>query len=466
MTIDPENSLQRKVPDVPAVIPSDHSVVLPSLLATLRRERPEQLGYSDGSRPKPEHVPTVFDDDIWSLGWTDGRVGDLPNGIQSDEFFTNQAKLWVTQRKVDLEAEKASHEVACQSTEAEHVRRAEELKKLREMQSEVAAHSLRHNATFSMVMAIVLLLMGAFLLIADIPLTAQLATKSLGFPDAICVNPQDGTTSPYDPVQPCKAPMQVQRVEGGSLSINSLMHFRDVLVLALALAACSFIVKLLMDGVYQGHFRTGNSHKPRALTLLVVSLMFGALLVVLGMVRYGVFQAETAVLQKQSDAFQRTLDHLRKGTDMSQRAANEIDRFRGLVDQLTAKIAGRTSGPVEAGFILLTILFPLVSGVLFHFGVQNLHHWHAANKAPEDLASAEGDLQQIGERLLSEKKSMARLQALANAISDEIVVSALAKQWSSLYRHGQERGAKVRGSFDSSPSMFGRALYRLERKRG
>jgi len=446
---------------------SETHIVSASLLASLRSEQPGAAGYSDGSRPKPEHVPTLFDDAIWSLGWTDGRlVGSDSDVLEPEEFFKNQARLWVNQRKVEIEADYAAHQVAGAELETEQARQAGALQTLREMQTEVASHSLRHNTTYSKLMAFLLFALGALLLFADIPLTAQLATKSLGFADAVCVNIKDGRTQPYDPERPCEDPWQVQRLEGSSLGLGTLKNFLDVFVLALALAACSFIVKLLMDAVYQGQLRRGSKYLPRTLMLLVVFGLFVALMIVLGTVRFGIFDAETAVLEKALNRYELRLTEAKQAANAQQGNADDVKTIEDLIDTTTARITGRRSGPVRVGFILLTILFPLVSGVLFHFAVQSLHYWHAAKKAPDDLVSAEQRLDGISAEALKEKKVIAGLDALLRAISEESVVSALAEQWTRLYCHGRRRGAEAQSTFDSAESLYDRALYRLERRLG
>jgi len=270
---------------------------LPLVLQAIKQENTTQSGYSDGSRPLADHLPSTFDDDVWRLGWTDGRIGELPGVEAKDEFFENQARLWLSRKSVQLNAELATEKIAYEGLQALRDEKEAEFEKLKEIQKDVADHSLRHNAKFSSIISVMLLLLGLVVLMADLPLTAQLAVKSLGFPDSVCVDSKTSDTSAIDPQEnSCGEGQTLYTLNGNLLKPVTWRRFPDVFLLAIALASCSFVIKLFMDALNLGHFDKTSPHRKKSWATAFVAIATLVLLCVLGMVRQGIFNAETSNL--------------------------------------------------------------------------------------------------------------------------------------------------------------------------
>ncbi len=432
---------------------------LPLVLQAIKQENTTQSGYSDGSRPLADHLPSTFDDDVWRLGWTDGRIGELPGVEAKDEFFENQARLWLSRKSVQLNAELATEKIAYEGLQALRDEKEAEFEKLKEIQKDVADHSLRHNAKFSSIISVMLLLLGLVVLMADLPLTAQLAVKSLGFPDSVCVDSKTSDTSAIDPqANSCGEGQTLYTLNGNLLKLVTWRRFPDVFLLAIALASCSFVIKLFMDALNLGHFDKTSPHRKKSWATAFVAIATLVLLCVLGMVRQGIFNAETSNLRSRAEEITKQLPTIISESD---KATLENDRSR-----LMVQIEGRQSSWVGVGFILLTALFPIISGIFLHYSAVYWHHRGIAMASENDRLTHEDQLQAARDKLLQKKESVAKLEALIHSLQEASVVKLLQQQWSETYKHGLRRGESARNTFDSSPSHFFRALHVVERRLG
>lgn len=395
------------------------------------------------------------------MGWTDGRLGVQPFETKNKQFFENEAGIWLLQRRVDVAAELKSAEGAHEVAKGRAAERAKELEKLRQMQDDAAPHRERHNPNFSRLMMLVFLAFGVLLLIADLPLTAQLATKSLGFPDRKCIG-SNGVEVPVGSGEiVCEEGSR--HLELNILSPASAWYFLDVLLLALALAACSLLIKAAIDSLYRGHLRRGSPYFGRSVAIGVAVCLYMVLLIFLGIVRNGVFEGETAAIEARKKLFESNLQAVRTVQDEGRRRLAEGE-LRRRIEEAEAQIKARRTFGVDFGFVLLTLLFPIACGILFHFFSHYWNQFDIARKLASDRDSAERAALACDEESVKLGEKVERLKELLSTLDSPGLITQLAGQWRSLYEQGWERGAQARQTFDSSASPFDRALYVVQRR--
>ena len=460
-------------------------------LAWLRREPGGSSGFSDASRPDAEHSPANFESKLWWLGWSDGRDADLLPQENSEGFFTNEASLWLS----TAQCETAAKAAGARSRLVELGYSADDLKaqlvNLQGQRDEIQHHASGGSKYYFLILGVVFLLAAFLLLFADYPLTAQLAGRSLGFESVACVDANSGRSMPVnDPLIDCSSQKGVLLF--AEKSFFDTTHFIDVSFLAAGLMLSAFLFKLTIDSLLRGDFIAATKGmKHRAYALAFASALAIGTFIVLGLMRTTAFQAETDSLRLSAENLRKDLtgleDELKalegqrqdtrfaqsdtqppvdatKNTGPKKTLQEAIEDKTKQISALDLKAKARSSGFVPMGFILLTVLFPISSGLLFHFGTHYLKRYTSASTIQSRIDFTDNELRGISERSDAIKRELAHLAHIDSILQSESAKKCLAEQWLAVYRHGLERGFRNKVTRYATKSVYERARLTLERR--
>ena len=427
------------------------SELLNPTVATLRDEPAGRPSYSDASRPVEGTTPTSYDHAVWGLGWSDGRA-DTTKGIENPaSYFTNEAKLAVKEaiRRRIPSLERARQQQALATTDISAC--DEKLKALEQLEKRMASYSISVSRTSYCVFAVLLLLAGILLMIADLPLTAQLAGKSLGFTDAVCL--KDGNVVNVN-LSDCTG--TILRAEKIVFFLPTMLYyFPEILMLAIGLMASGFLFKACIE-IIARHHQHWREHFMKIAGALCMATLMICTLAVLGIVRAQTFTAETEVKIAKRDSFQSDA----KVTE----AADDKKNLQNKADVLSAEIVARQGPAVIVGFILITILFPISSGILLYLSAGAWHRYLACNGLAAKRSELKADKELLASRLADAAAAIKSAEHEIAELGNSQGIEALGEQWATVYEHGRERGALAKQTLDMDPSPYQRALYAIERR--
>jgi len=177
---------------------------------------------------------------------------------------------------------------------------------------------------------------------------------------------------------------------------------------------------------------------------------------VLGIVRAQTFTAETEVKIAKRDSFQSDA----KVTP----AADDKQNLQNKADVLSAEIVARQGPAVIVGFILITILFPISSGILLYLSAGAWHRYLACNGLAAKRSELKADKELLASRLADAAAAIKSAEHEIAELGNSQGIEALGEQWATVYEHGRERGALAKQTLDMDPSPYQRALYAIERR--
>lgn len=452
-------------PNMTTKISSETTPSRGTTIDSLKHEADGQAAYSDGSRPAAGSLPTIYNLSIWDLGWTDGRQGDEPSIRDAERYFVDEAKLKLEEQSGVQASQLAHLEIEAASLQEEVAARKRDLDRLDELERDLASHSFLPNPKSYLWVGIVLLLAAFVVSLADLPLSTQLAGKSFGFRDEVCVENGQITATP---IEDCKAANIRQAQKMVFHPFDMATYFPEILALALGLSASGFLFKTCID-TFSRYY--ANRHE-QWLKLAASGSVAGLAILtlgVLGVVRSSTFSAETEALRTQSENLDAQARQLR--AKMASAQAAESDSNKRRLDFLEARkavvdsqVKGRSGVWVLLGFVLLTILFPVGSGVLMFLGIRFLQRWSAQGRLDQRRSEIRAQLDRAVASLAKSRADLASQKHTQDKLNSSQAGEAIGKQWARVYEHGRERGANARHTLDSSKSAYERALFALRRK--
>ncbi len=427
------------------------SELLNPTVATLRDEPAGRPSYSDASRPVEGTTPTSYDHAVWGLGWSDGRA-DTTKGIQEPvSYFANEAELAakeaIRRRIPTLERAKQRQALATADVSACD----QKLTALEQLEKRMASYSVSVSKTSYRVFAVLLLLAGILLMIADLPLTAQLAGKSLGFTDAVCV--KDGNVLNVR-LSDCND--NIIRAEKVVFFLPTMLrYFPEIFLLAIGLMASGFLFKACIE-IIARHHQHWREHQLKIVGAICMAIFMIGTLALLGFVRAQTFTAETGT----KIAKQNSLLNEAKGDQ----ALEDRSRLESKASELSAEIAARQGPAVTLGFILITILFPISSGILLYLSAGAWHRFLACDGLTVKRAELKADRELLASRLADAAAAIKSAEHEIAELGKSQSIETLGEQWATVYEHGRERGALAKQTLDMNPSPYQRALYAIERR--
>jgi hypothetical protein len=215
---------------------------------------------SDASNGK-HLAPERYENPLWRLGWTDGRLGQTP--VSQSEVFDALVTMSVDQRKERLQRELAIAKVDLALKQEREERKAATYDSLSTDFDKMAEERRKKRGAYSRSMAILYCLFGMAIFIADIPLSFR-AAGTLGISTAI---------------------------EGTNISTSNLLAliFRgyrlwDAIAVAVGIAAMTIFFKMVVDQLHiPERFETKWS---RRIGLGLMLLVFAGVIATFGLIGY------------------------------------------------------------------------------------------------------------------------------------------------------------------------------------
>ncbi len=373
------------------------------LPGVLLEENPE-IGPSDGNNKKYHRPPAHYDDSAWHLGWTDGRLGQ-PEEINSE--------VLLAQARVDRQEEirKVRDEIAAARAGVEALKSRIDLAKakldyIQSHYEDLFKQRNDNSSGYSLVLAVVYVVTGVALFLADMPLSLQLVAD--GF----------------------KIPKWVRLSNGTRLEVSAFFrdpwgvfsNLAEPLFLALGIALMGIIVKFFVDAVV---LRDDEDPAPPRRTIVGVSAAF--VLFVCSTVVLGFFRAEA---------------------------------FRA-----SAVAGGPNASTLSyetATFIMLTLVFPIAGGLCFSAGwkrFERAKHYYFTLMRLRRIETLYGNL--VAE-CSSQAALLAARQQMLESDGGELA-SSMADLRRNLYRHGYYRGRGVPETLDADTTLHGFCQRTLKR---
>jgi hypothetical protein len=378
---------------------------------------------SDSSNRLYHKPPSEYEDQIWHLGWTDGRHGQP--AADNIALIRARARLLWQERADAADAEIAATRARVRSLEGS-------LGRLRERLDLVTGDYLKllhdrgeNPQSYSLSLWLIYSLGALLLLAADLPLSLKLVAMGYGVTTENKVGSVDKLLE-----EPWKV----------------LNNFWEAVLLAIGVALAGILIKYLLDSLV---------YRDEQKTLSRVSK--GVLLGILGLflvttICLGFFRADVQ-RQKHIDELNDRVMALKKLGDDPEivKEIKEVEHTRDQ-EQSESMWSMRT-----ASFILLTLLFPIAGGICFSIGwrklVKRLRFWSVwmALKKAEWLYGPEALRYEQARGALESLEAKRRRDNEAHAGGD-----SYAEMLVSLYRHGYARGRNVPETVDAGASLYKR----------
>jgi hypothetical protein len=383
---------------------------------------------SDSSNRNYHKPPSEYEDQVWHLGWTDGRSGQPIS--DNEAILRARARMLWQQKVTTAETEMGETNALVRSLET-----PVERLKLKAEQAFNDHSNLLHDRSenpqaYSLSLWVIYWLTAVMLLAADLPLSLKLVAMGYG---VTTDNPIDGKS--VDDL--LKDPWYV------------LTEFWEAILLAIGVAIAGIFIKYLLDSlVYREEQKTRSS--VFTVTLSVVLALFLVTTVLLGIFRANVQrQKNIAKLTNQVSV----LEQQRLGTS-DPIIDKAITDLKTLIQQEQTESAWSVR---TVSFIMLTLLFPITGGICFSVGwrklikVLNLRRTKkASEKTEKDYEAQSLRYEQARGTLEGQTKRLAR-ETAAYASADDY-----AEMLVSLYRHGYMRGLNVPETMDAGASLYER----------
>lgn len=395
----------------------------------IKNELFESDGSSDGSTESFRKRPARYEHPLWSLGWTDGRLGQPCQ--TNEDLLVARGRLRRETRIQAMKAKLSLNAAKLPDLESQVARVRDLLTDAMSHYGKIVNDRAGRFHEFSYVLGGFYILVAVVLFLSDIPLTLKLVAK--GF---------DLRT-------------EVKNARTGQLLYGVdelLVRFSDVvyqlwepLALALGIALAGVFIKIFLDDVI---FReTSEVRRKRIVTLSLIGVVFLGTIVVLGLFRS----------QVQNTMSQDNLEETRAALEQQLRAQglpeNEI-KIR--IDKLQAKPESKTE---ILTFVLLTVTLPLVAGACFSAGWRRLKDTQRYHQLRREIKKLEQKLETASSSLhsaWSEVESAKTWLQLNVADPNVDEVDAETQQELSLYRHGYFRGLNVPETIDHGLTLYDR----------
>jgi hypothetical protein len=383
---------------------------------------------SDSSNRRYHKPPSEYNEEVWHLGWTDGRCGQP--AAENEAILRARGRLRWRERASATEAEVGAARALVQSLQGS-------VSRLRERVDEVAAIHLallrekgESPQSFSKSLWIIYSVVAFLLLAADLPLSLKLVAMGYGVK----------TENRID-----------QRSVDDLLKFPGyvITEFWEAMLLALGIALAGVFVKYFLDAVLYREEQKGAARTFKAALTLVFALFVGTTIFL------GIFRADVQ-RQKNIEDLSRRLTELQRIGGNS--PSPEMQRALANVDsKIKAEEAESWTSVRSVSFIALTLLFPITGGICFSVGWRKFVKFRSLNRAARDLRELE---QAYGAELLRFEQASAVLESQQAKRDREAAAYASADDYADmlvgLYRHGYQRGLNVPETLNAGEGLYER----------
>jgi hypothetical protein len=395
----------------------------------IKNELFESDGSSDASTGNFRKRPARYEHPLWSLGWTDGRLGQPRE--TNEALLLARGKLRRETRFQAMKAKLSLNEAKLPDLQL-HVAR------VRELLGNATSHYINivneragRFHEFSYVLGGFYIFVAILLFFSDIPLTLKLVAKGFDLKTEV-TNPKTGQT--------------IFGVDQLLVSTSSVViQLWEPLSLALGIALAGVFIKIFLDDVI---FREqAEVRRKRIVTLSLIGVIFLGTIVVLGLFRS----------QVQNTMSQENLEQARAVLEQQLHAQGLSDND---IKIQVAKLQAKPESNIEiATFVLLTVTLPLVAGACFSAGWRRVKDTHRYHQLKREIKKLEQKLEAASASFHSAladvetAKTWLKLNVEA-PVADEI--DAETQQELSLYRHGYLRGMNVPETIDHGLPLYDR----------
>lgn len=395
----------------------------------IKNELFETEGSSDGSTASFRKRPSRYEHPLWSLGWTDGRLGQPSE--TNEALLLARGKLRRERRIQAMKAKLSLNQAKLPDLQARVTRVQELLTDAVAHYKSIVTDRAGRFHEFSYVLGVFYIVVAVLLFLSDIPLTLKLVAKGFDLKTEV-KNDQTGAVA-----------FGVDQLLVRSWDVVAQLW--EPLALALGIALAGVFIKLFLDDVI---FRdTSQVRKKRIVTLSVIG---GIFVITIGVL--GVFRSEV-----QNTMSQDNLDVVRA------ERADELRR-QGLpepeVQIQVAKIKPRPeSFTATATFILLTVTLPLVAGACFSAGWRRIKDTQRYHQLRRELKKLEQRLETASSSLHSAKADIETAETWLKLNTEDPKpdeVDPETQQELNLYRHGYFRGVNVPETIDHGLTLYDR----------
>lgn len=391
----------------------------------IKNELFDTEGSSDASTGSFRKRPARYEHPLWSLGWTDGRLGQPSD--TNENLLLARGKL---RRERGIQAMKAKlslNQAKLPDLEAQVTRVREFLSNTMSQYTEIVKDRAGRFHDFSYTLGSFYIVVAVVLFLSDIPLTLKLVAKGFDLKTEV-KNTQGQTLYGVDELL----------VRTSSV----ILQLWEPLTLALGIALAGVFIKIFLDDVI---FREASEvRKKRIVTLSLIGIVFLGTIVVLGF-----FRSQTQNKLSQNDLARIQVERAEQLRSQGV-SESEIQRLLG---ELTVQ---QESNVEIATFVLLTVTLPLVAGACFSAGWRRIKDTQRYRQLKKEIKKLEGSLQAASSSFhsaLSEIES-AKIWLQLNAVAPDVDAETL--QELNLYRHGYLRGINVPETIDHGLTLYDR----------
>ncbi|HEY6186609.1 MAG TPA: hypothetical protein VIW80_02940 [Pyrinomonadaceae bacterium] len=380
---------------------------------------------SDHSNRRYQKPPSEYEDQVWHLGWTDGRYGQPTE--DNEAVLRHRAKLRWRQMIALAESEAAATKGIIAQLEDHITRLRLKLQPVQDAYIDLTQARCANPQTFSLSLFIIYSIAAFFLFAADLPLSLKLVAYGYG------VTTKDSLKE-----------MSVDNFLTNPRFV--VTHFWEALLLAFGIALAGIFIKYFFDTIV---FR----EEQKTLTWpFRIAIGFVLFLFILTTIALGLFRSD-----KQKEL---NLTDLGNKRWVLQQERQNVSTQQAIQDMDVLIEKERSEGRASVrtlSFIALTLLFPIVGGICFSVGWRKVvKYWHYRRVKKElsvleqEYKTETSELRRISETLSAQEKKLARMLE-EYADGDE-----WAEMQISIYRHGYMRGRNVPETIDSGASLYER----------
>jgi len=395
------------------------------------KDEREEISITEGSK-RYSRAPSEYDHPMWRLGWTDGRAGQTSE--VNEKLIEAQAVIEWARKLEAAERHVADAEATLNNLTQKREGLSQQQAVVETRLDEVEEERREHYGDFSRKQGWAYFIFGSFVLAADIPLSLRLVAAGFGVK----------TTSEETGVR-------AQDIFSEHF-FEVVRDFWDAILLALGIAFTSILVKYFFDTVvFRGRVEGAETSSTVIRASHLAMMLFVLATISLGFLR---FQIQPQVDKYETDrkvyiAKQQAIEKVYKQIlpDYAGQADFEQAAWRDAADIVNARPQPPQPPDFKSWwglptFILLTLLFPVVSGICFSVGGKKFRNAFLHRSLVEKKEQLEEKMRVLAP-LMSERHGelAAARTALATGQSHEIREHLL-QRLRYLYLHGYERGAK------------------------
>lgn len=393
---------------------------------------------SDGSQPSFPRPIAEFDDELWRLGWVDGRLGQP--SAENEDLLKAEAELTRREKLEEIERRIAETRSWVERERDLAARCATSLEKALRALDEILIVRSQKLQHYSMALGLAFLVVGAVLFLSDIPLSLRLVAE--------------GYDIPTDTRLPDGTRLRIAEVLIRPIAV--LQYLWEPLALAIGIAFSGVFVKIFIDEVI---WRDSSDERPPR--KLVVFLSSVAILFLFTLIAVGVFRSQQQAQRTSSGGAY--LPDWSSGTQSAPSGNGAPVSWSWNQSQM-AQQGAPSPGPGLwnfLSFLSLTLMLPIIGGISFVAGWSRIQRWHYYRECRKRVRNAQETYSLVTNHLASHLGDLAGLEIAAENLKKEDPRVIIRQR---LYRHGYQRGTGVPETLRPEDNLYERCDHLLEKQ--